>query len=156
MVARLTTASRAAATRKTRLSAAGLPPRPGAYVLAIALETPLPVRLAGRLAGTLAPGRYLYCGSARGPGGLRARIARHLRRRKTLRWHVDRLTTRGTVIAVWAVPDGDECALAGALAGLPVPIPGFGASDCRRCPSHLFAWPDGAALPFGPPAVSRD
>ncbi|MDC7789088.1 GIY-YIG nuclease family protein [Rhodoplanes sp. TEM] len=114
------------------------------------------MRLAGRLAGTLAPGRYLYCGSARGPGGLRARIARHLRRRKTLRWHVDRLTTRGTVIAVWAVPDGDECALAGALAGLPVPIPGFGASDCRRCPSHLFAWPDGAALPFGPPAVSRD
>ncbi|WP_296520394.1 DUF123 domain-containing protein [Rhodoplanes sp.] len=104
------------------------------------------------MAKTLPAGRYLYCGSARGPGGLRARIARHLRRRKTLRWHVDRLTTRGTVFAVWAIPGGDECDLVARLAALPVPLPGFGSSDCRRCRSHLLAWPEGVELGLGPPA----
>lgn len=128
--------------------------QPGAYVLAIRLAQPLHVFISGRIAGTLPAGRYLYCGSARGPGGLRARIARHLRRRKTLRWHVDRLTTRGTVFAVWAVPGGDECELAGALAGFPVPIAGFGSSDCAHCASHLFAWPEATDVPLGPPTLA--
>ncbi|WP_245431312.1 GIY-YIG nuclease family protein [Rhodoplanes roseus] len=149
-----TTASSASGPSKTRLSAAALPALAGAYVLAIELPGPVPLRLAGRMAGSLPAGRFLYCGSARGPGGLRARIARHLRRRKTLRWHVDRLTTRGRVVAVWAVPGGDECDLVAALAGLPVPVRGFGASDCTRCASHLLAWPDGVALPLGPPTLS--
>lgn len=146
-----TTVGRSRSSGKTRDSHPATTAQPGAYVLAIRLPRPLRVSIAGRVAGTLPAGRYLYCGSARGPGGLRARIARHLRRRKTLRWHVDRLTTRGTVFAVWAVPGGDECALAGALAGLPVPIAGFGSSDCARCVSHLFAWPEGVELGLGPP-----
>jgi histidyl-tRNA synthetase len=110
------------------------------------------VSIGRRIGVKLPAGRYLYCGSARGPGGLRARIARHLRRRKPLRWHVDQLTTRGTVIAVWAIPGGDECDLVARLALLPVPLPGFGSSDCRRCRSHLLVWPEGVELGLGPPA----
>lgn len=149
-----TGAAHAAPARPARASY--LPDCAGAYVLAIALPATLRMtisRRADRGAAVLPAGRYLYCGSARGPGGLRARIARHLRRRKTLRWHVDRLTTRGRVIAVWAIPDGDECALVASLAGLPVPLPGFGSSDCRGCASHLLAWPDGVDLPLGPPTL---
>jgi Uri superfamily endonuclease len=122
-------------------AAAEAPAAAGAYVLDISLARPAAVRMAGRPVGTLAPGRYFYCGSANGPGGLRARLARHMRRKKPVRWHVDQLTTRGRVLGAWIAPGGSECELAGALAALKVPIPGFGSSDCARCTSHLLAWP---------------
>jgi Uri superfamily endonuclease len=38
------------------------------------------VTLCGRAAIDLPAGRYLYCGSAKGPGGLKARLSRHFRR----------------------------------------------------------------------------
>ncbi|MGE5504370.1 MAG: GIY-YIG nuclease family protein, partial [Actinomycetota bacterium] len=93
-------------------------------------------------------GRYLYCGSARGPGGLRARVGRHMRKGKVVRWHVDRLTEAGRVVGAWVFEGGDECGLVARLAHLPVPIPGFGSSDCKVCPSHLLAWPEGIAVPW--------
>ena len=117
-----------------------LPSDKGAYLLLIELAAPLAVALPGRPATTLAPGRYAYAGSAYGPGGLRARIARHLRRDKPSRWHVDRLTAAGEVVAVLATPGGSECGLleaALAVEGSTLPLPGFGSSDCRRCPAHL-------------------
>lgn len=120
----------------------------GAYVLLVELPEAMDVALPGRTKVTLPPGRYLYCGSARGPGGMRARVGRHMRRDKTVRWHIDRLTTVGTVSGCWVFPDGDECALVARLAALPAPIPGFGSSDCTVCRSHLLAWPDGVTLPF--------
>ncbi|CAA7626023.1 conserved hypothetical protein [Candidatus Terasakiella magnetica] len=126
----------------------GIPTESGAYVLLIQLSDSLPVKLAGRPEITLAPGHYLYCGSARGPGGIKARVGRHMQREKSIRWHVDRLTTKGTVLGVWVFPGGDECELVASLAGMPVPIPGFGSSDCATCASHLLEWPTGAALPF--------
>jgi Uri superfamily endonuclease len=46
----------------------------------------------GRSSIILPAGRYLYCGSAKGPGGLKARLSRHMRRGKSVRWHIDRLT----------------------------------------------------------------
>lgn len=128
-------------------AAATVPAVPGAYVLVIRLDVALPVVLPGRAAETLSPGRYLYCGSARGPGGLRGRLGRHMRRGKAVRWHVDRLTEAGTVLGAWAVPGGTECALAAELATLPVPLPGFGSSDCRVCRSHLLGWPAHTPLP---------
>lgn len=120
----------------------------GAYVLLIEMRRPMKIKLAGKIAGALAPGRYLYCGSAKGPGGLRARIARHMRRRKAVRWHVDQLTTRGLVHGAWVFPDECECALVTRLAHLPAPIPGFGASDCAHCRSHLLQWPEGTVVPL--------
>jgi Uri superfamily endonuclease len=125
-----------------------LPAAAGAYVLAVELPHPLAIRLPGRPEVLLPAGRYLYCGSARGPGGLRARVGRHMRRGKAIRWHIDRLTEAGRVLGAWTVIGGDECALVAALAGFPVPIPGFGSSDCRHCPSHLLAWPAEKGPPF--------
>ena len=123
-----------------------LPAEPGAYLLLIELAVPLALDIPCLGESTLAPGRYAYCGSAYGPGGLRARIGRHLRRDKTLRWHVDRLTAAGRVTGVRAVPAGRECALVRELLaspGVSVPVPGFGSSDCRTCPAHLVMLPAG-------------
>jgi Uri superfamily endonuclease len=104
---------------------------------------PRPVSLPPRrFAGELAAGHYVYFGNAWGPGGIRARCARHFRRAKKRHWHVDWLTDFAERPMAAAFPGMDECDLVGralALAGVSVPIPGFGSSDCRRCPAHLLA-----------------
>ena len=123
---------------------------PGAYLLLIELAAPLALALPRLGAATLPrmtlpPGRYAYGGSAYGPGGLRARIGRHLRADKIPHWHVDRLTAAGRVVGMRAVPGGRECDLVRGLLELPgasVPVPGFGSSDCRTCPAHLVALPE--------------
>jgi Uri superfamily endonuclease len=120
------------------ISAEGIPTLPGAYVLVIELPRPITVRLRNKPPVSLAAARYLYCGSAKGPGGLRARIARHMRHGKTMRWHIDYLTEVGRVRGAWTLVGGHECELVSALSHLPMPIEGFGNSDCRRCRSHLL------------------
>ena len=123
---------------------------PGAYLLVIDLDAPLLLDVPKGASAALPAGRYGYCGSAYGPGGIRARVARHRRQEKSIRWHIDRLTVVGRVIAVQAKPGGRECALMDNLRALPgasVPVPGFGSSDCRRCPSHLAALPPDLTLP---------
>ncbi|RNJ48603.1 GIY-YIG nuclease family protein [Methylocystis hirsuta] len=127
-------------------SVADAPATPGGYVLALRLDAPLDVR-SGKNSATLPAGDYLYCGSARGSGGLRARLARHMRPQKRSHWHVDQLTAVASLLGAFVEEQGDECALNAALADLPIPIAGFGSSDCRRCAAHLRFWPDGAALP---------
>jgi Uri superfamily endonuclease len=87
-------------------------------------------------------GWYVYVGSA--VRGREARVARHLAREKSLRWHVDYLTTAFAPERAWLV-DGaaGECALAGALAALPGAERRprrFGAGDCR-CAGHLVRLP---------------
>lgn len=116
------------------------PAEGGAYALLIALDAPLATDVGALGPLRLDAGTYLYCGSARGPGGLRARIARHLRGAARPHWHVDHLIRSGRIADVVAVPGGSECALlarALAFAHVAVPAPGFGSSDCRRCPAHL-------------------
>ena len=108
------------------------PSLPGAYVIAIELADPLAVTLLGQAAIELPAGRYLYCGSAKGPGGLKARLSRHFRRGKSVRWHIDQLTERGSVVGSWIFPGGDECELVRRFTQLPIPIPGFGSSDYDR------------------------
>ena len=130
--------------------AAALPTAPGAYLLLVELAAPLTLS-APRPGGVLAPARYLYLGSARGPGGLRARLGRHLRAERRPRWHVDQVTAAGTVLAALAWLDGRECAWRAAVQarGAQVPVGGFGSSDCRRCPAHLLqldAGPDDPRL----------
>ena len=124
-------------TRAEDIPAAG-----GAYVLLIDLREPVVARIRDTCA-PLAAGRYLYCGSAKGPGGLGGRIARHMRRGKSFHWHIDVLTVAGSVLGAWTFPGANECDLVAHLAHLPMPIEGFGSSDCRRCISHLLHWPHG-------------
>ena len=122
----------------------GLPVGPGAYAIVVAVTRPFtpPIRtLAGR---RLPAGRYLYGGAANGPGGIRARLRRHVRREKPVHWHVDWLTNTFGAAAAVALPGGDECGVLAGMRrfpGVATPIPGFGSSDCARCPAHLVSLP---------------
>jgi histidyl-tRNA synthetase len=115
-------------------------------VMAIELADTVVVMLSGRSSIALPAGRYLYCGSAKGPGGLKARLSRHMRRGKSVRWHVDQLTEWGLVIGSWIFPRGDECEVVQMCSYLPMPIAGFGSSDCATCRSHLLQWSNRTAL----------
>jgi Uri superfamily endonuclease len=113
----------------------------GTYLLTARLDQPTPI-IVGRLGTFSFPaGWYTYAGSALGPGGLEARLARHLRTQKRLHWHVDYLLQHSKVETIWQItsPARLECAWAAAIHDLPgaaTPAPGFGASDCR-CSAHL-------------------
>jgi Uri superfamily endonuclease len=117
------------------------PPVPGTYALVLRFSARAEI-VVGRLGVLEArPGHYVYVGSALGPGGLAARVGRHLRSEKTVRWHVDYVRTAADLEEVWYVAGKShrECRWASVLGELPgasVPMPGFGASDCG-CPSHL-------------------
>ncbi len=98
-------------------------------------------------------GWQAYVGSAR--RGRDARVARHRRAAKPLRWHADYLFTPWPARRAWLLDTAlDECALAArlraALAG-DGPDPscdaaaGFGSSDCG-CRGHLVRAPSLAAL----------
>lgn len=138
----------AAATPVLYRAAADMPTSKGAYLLVIELARPCGVALPGKTRAILDPGIYLYCGSARGPGGLKARVGRHLRRGKSVRWHVDRLTRAGRAVGAFVFPDGSECDLVARLRHLSAPVPGFGSSDCRVCRSHLLHWTPPAGRPW--------
>jgi Uri superfamily endonuclease len=127
-----------------------LPALPGAYILEFWL--PQSVELAvGRLGRRRFPaGAAFYLGSARGPGGLKARLGRHLRPGEVARphWHIDTLhgIAQRRAVAYLVQPGAApgpplECRWSHRLAELPgalLPLPGFGASDCRAgCPAHL-------------------
>ena len=75
--------------------------QPGTYVLILHLPHRATIDV-GRLGRFQFPaGWYAYAGSAHGPGGLAARIARHLRSPKPLHWHVDYLRTKAQPDQVW-------------------------------------------------------
>ncbi|MGC9084248.1 MAG: GIY-YIG nuclease family protein, partial [Anaerolineae bacterium] len=108
-----------------------VPRLPGTYVLILRAEEARWVRV-GQLGEFHIPSGWLaYGGSARGPGGLSARLARHLRHPKPLVWHVDFLRAVAHPVAVWWATGTDrrECLWAAALAQMPgssQPIPGLG------------------------------
>jgi Uri superfamily endonuclease len=133
---------------------------PGAYVLIIELAESIEVPLPGKRRTTLQAGRYLYCGSAKGSGGIRARLSRHMRPGKAIHWHVDLLTDAGRVTGAWILPGRDECELVEGLSHLPAPIRGFGSTDCPRCWSHLLSWPrrarDNQCRAAGQPEACRN
>ena len=96
-------------------------------------------------------GLYVYVGSAR--RNPRARIGRHLRTEKTMRWHFDYLRPHLRIVGVDTFPgDEGECRLFRRLmeaCGGTVPVRGFGSSDCG-CEAHLFYVPRAAdPIPAG-------
>ena len=110
----------------------------GATAYQLCIEVARDVRVAvGRLGIFDFPaGGYVYTGSAK--RNLETRIARHLRREKTLRWHIDYLLAApGVRVVEVRRSRRDECRWNRATAG-EIPVPGFGASDCGAgCGSHL-------------------
>ncbi|HID63538.1 MAG TPA: GIY-YIG nuclease family protein [Anaerolineae bacterium] len=127
---------------------------PGTYALLLKLDKRERITV-GKLGTFDFPaGYYLYVGSALGPGGLQARLARHRRGSealsqsssgqtgKKLHWHIDYLLRRAQLIEVWSVASEErlECKWGEAASRLPgaqVLVGGFGSSDCR-CPAHLI------------------
>lgn len=117
----------------------GIPRTPGTYLLSLYVRRTTIIQI-GRLG--LIPfrrGWYAYVGSAFGPGGLAARLGRHLRAEKKPHWHIDYLRALAEPRRIWfsTAPQSLEHAWAAGLCRAAVPIPGFGSSDCR-CPSHLY------------------
>ena len=112
----------------------------GAYVLLMDLGNGLRFARSGRGEAVLG-GWLVYAGSARGPGGIAARVGRHLRKVKPVRWHVDELTNAAHSVAALAVPGGTECGIVARLVEsgrYQVAMKGFGSSDCRVCEGHLL------------------
>ena len=89
----------------------------------------------------LQPGTWLYVGSARGPGGLAARVRRHWRPAVRRHWHMDYLKPLLQPVEAWVEPGphNREHRWAELLSCHAAGIPGFGCSDCR-CASHFFHW----------------
>ena len=93
-------------------------------------------------------GWYLYVGSACGVGGLHRRLARHQRRiadGKKMHWNVDYFREHALLSELWYF-ETDDCRFEHHWAqtvtdqmGATVPVPKFGASDCKAdCSSHFF------------------
>jgi Uri superfamily endonuclease len=132
---------------------AEIPNQHGTYALHLYLPNPKQLRVGHLGEFTFPAGDYLYQGSAFGPGGLRARLGRHLRGGNSPHWHVDVLReVAGVAGFYYLIQDTEEsaqsleCIWSQALACLPgarAPVPGFGASDCRAgCAAHIIFWPD--------------
>ena len=117
----------------------------GCYHLVFHLPEATEVRVGALGAIDLPPGWYVYTGSAFGPGGIAARVARHRRPRRR-HWHIDYLSAVAELVDVILMPDTTrrECEHAAAVRALPgavVPVPRFGASDCK-CIAHLVWFPE--------------
>jgi Uri superfamily endonuclease len=116
----------------------------GDYVLVLKIERELQLEV-GRLGQVrFPPGWALYVGSARGPGGLRARLLRHTQPAELKRhhWHIDYLTAAALIHQIWWYSDEPslECRWAELLYKIGQPVAGFGSSDCP-CTTHLFSMP---------------
>jgi len=116
--------------------------RPGTYVLVLSSRSTDLIQI-GRLGALqLQSGFYVYVGSALGPGGVRARLAHHLKLSPRLHWHIDylRAHTRVEEICYCLYTRRLEHVWAehiGLAEGASVPLVGFGSTDCG-CESHLF------------------
>jgi len=120
-------------------------PSRGTYALLLSLSAPTTISV-GRLGDHRIPrGFYLYVGSGLGPGGISARLARHSLLEKKHHWHIDYLRPAALLEQAWVMAHSArvECRWAAAARELPqaeIPVPRFGASDCR-CRAHLFRFP---------------
>ncbi|MFC2054130.1 DUF123 domain-containing protein [Chloroflexota bacterium] len=144
-----------------------IPPEPGTYALELSLYQPQRITI-GRLGEINFPqGEYIYVGSALGPGGLRARLGRHLHKNNfSYFWHIDYLKRNAETRSLYylikspcaihldssrtqdksALPlKPVECVWSQTLSAIPyanIPAPGFGASDCHSgCRAHLIHFP---------------
>jgi Uri superfamily endonuclease len=123
-----------------------IPSNPGSYALQLSLADQQELQV-GRLGmSDFPPGEYVYLGSALGPGGLKARLGRHLRGNGPPHWHIDWLRARALVTGYHFLASNSrlECDWSQALINhqsTRVPVHGFGSSDCRGaenpCPTHL-------------------
>jgi len=123
-------------------SSLSLPSQKGSYLLLLHLLSGQTIRTGQLGIFPFPAGFYIYVGSARGPGGLRARIQHHLRPSPKPYWHIDYLRQCAEITGLFyhLSEESIEHQLAQELQNsslLETVAPKFGASDCR-CPTHLF------------------
>jgi Uri superfamily endonuclease len=115
----------------------------GAYQLFIHINKEIELKI-GKL-GTFqfSVGNYIYTGSAM--KNLHQRVARHQRKEKKLKWHIDYLLNNENVtithIKIYKSETKDECKINQNSINefnASIPVNGFGSSDCKICISHLI------------------
>jgi Uri superfamily endonuclease len=129
-----------------------IPKQGGTYALHLRQNHPERTKI-GKLGEFCFPaGDYLYIGSALGPGGLKARLTRHLRGKSRYHWHIDWLREITDAIGAYYLTSDShyECKWSQFLLSFPlvtIPAARFGASDCRRsknsCAAHLVCFETG-------------
>lgn len=114
----------------------------GTYMLIILIGRSIRFKPGSLSETRLPPGCYVYVGSAMGQGGFEKRVARHFRKIKKRRWHIDYLTSlnEAEVRSVFYTPHCSEHRLVSFLSslGLQKTVKGFGATDSSRDFSHLL------------------
>jgi len=115
---------------------------PGTYALVINCRDTKKVEVGKLGIMNLLPGYYIYVGSAFGPGGLRARVHRHVAGSEKKHWHLDYIKMFTHPLELWYSYDPEirEHQWAEAIVedrNARVLMKGFGSSDCS-CASHLF------------------
>ncbi|MBC7112776.1 MAG: GIY-YIG nuclease family protein [Candidatus Methanomethyliales bacterium] len=117
----------------------------GVYAIILKLDRHMSLNL-GKKRFDLNSGIYIYAGSAFGPGGIYARLGRHLKTFKTgatkKHWHIDFLLPHSTTFVPVCAPSTRklECELVRSLreSGFKT-VDGFGNTDCRSdCGGHLI------------------
>lgn len=118
-----------------------------AYLLFLRASRTLKVKVGSLGLLILPTGYYVYAGSARGPGGVKARVGRHLQLARLkagrVRWHIDYLLVdrNTTFVESWKIENQSqtECLISKNIEKLSdLTVSDFGSSDCRLgCKGHL-------------------
>lgn len=119
-------------------------PDSGIYILELYANTEFTISAKKFLGKSFSKGFYYYIGSAQ--KNLRARINRHIQRRKKVHWHIDYLTTHPSVeitnhFVFPYLTKEYESIIANNFENLfdcKMPVLGFGNSDTKGTKSHLF------------------
>lgn len=109
----------------------------GIYSLITYLDKPAKIKVGSLGRKEFDKGYYVYTGSAQ--NNLEARIERHKRKNKKLRWHVDYLLQKAIILKVVSAETNErlECRINERIYKSAFSyIPKFGCSDCS-CKSHL-------------------
>lgn len=114
----------------------------GTYLLMLILREGSVIDIGSLGRHRLDPGYYTYTGSAM--GGIAQRINRYLRPVTKRHWHIDDLLCHARLERILFLPSRErlECRINSEIERWIdpiVPVPGFGASDCR-CSTHLFRY----------------
>ncbi|MFN3740243.1 MAG: DNA/RNA nuclease SfsA [Thermodesulfovibrionales bacterium] len=110
----------------------------GSYILCGILSKDRTVKIGGLGRINFKKGYYLYTGSAM--NSLSSRLRRHMRKHKTLKWHIDYLIPHLKDLRPIPIRSSEslECILSNELKRISGGyIPHFGSSDCS-CESHLY------------------
>jgi len=115
----------------------------GVYIMYITLGSKKRLKVGSLKLQSFDAGLFAYVGSARGPGGLRGRLRRHMGlkgRPRALHWHVDHIISNpdSKIVGFHVLEGASEHLVAEKVGSFArVSFRGFGCSDCN-CNSHFF------------------